>query len=106
MFLDELADRHRAAAGDLLDHVVRPGHEAVVVVERDRRDVLCKERDVLAGDLPDPLLPLNLLVPNLFPEGLADDLGDLRRRQLKSRKSPTKISAPRDSSWRDRSSWL
>nr|WP_245476814.1 hypothetical protein [Bradyrhizobium sp. Leo170] len=45
MLLDELGDRLRLAAGDLLDHVVRFGHLPVVMHLGDRIEGLFKMKD-------------------------------------------------------------
>src|SRR5262249_14464762 len=83
VFLDELDHGLRLVAGDLLDNVVGSGHLPEGVHLRDCRDVLEQERVApSAGGLVDPLGAGDVLVANWLAKGLADDLGDLRRRQL------------------------
>lgn len=92
VFLNERLDGLRLAAGDHLDHVVRPAHESVAVHLGDPFHVLDEERDLRFGDFMDPLLARDMLVANLSSEGLADDFGDLRRRQLDGPKQRVGLS--------------
>ena len=54
MLGDKLFDRHRLAASDLLDHVVRSGKDSVVMIDRDLVQVLGEMWNALASPQATP----------------------------------------------------
>ena len=80
MFGDKLFDRHWLASANLLNEVVRPSKNSVVMIDSDCMQMLNQVWIRLFPDQFDELLTSHLLVLNLFPEDPIDKRCDLRMR--------------------------
>src|SRR5262249_45409167 len=83
VLLDERLERHGRPAAELLDQVVRPRKDPVLVIDRALPEMLEEEGVVAAAILPPRLLPaaelleVDLLVLDVLAEDPAQELGGL-----------------------------
>lgn len=77
---DKLFARHWLASANLLNEVVRPSKNAVVMIDSDFMQMLNEVWIRLFPDQFDERLTSHLLVLNLFPEDPTDNRCDLRMR--------------------------
>ena len=80
MFGDKLFDCHWLASANLLNKVVRPSKNSVVIIDADFMQMLNEVWIRLFPDQFDELLTSHLLVLNLFPEDPTDNRCDFRMR--------------------------